>query len=203
MSSIRPLLPSPRRITASNLPISHSSGDGDNAEPVVEVIEESLEVEAILGGLLARSRVATIKKIPTSNDGAGYMPLDEVPGMGIVMPNGLNMYYLDVAPNSEGTMHRTTSCDYLVVLQGTLTLLTPAHDWTQEAGYGKPKETLCHPGEVVIQRGMMHALSNRTDEWIRLFAVVVASEPNKVPVEHRSSSPGQEEFKVLDDAWLA
>jgi len=34
----------------------------------------------------------------------GSIPLDDVPGMGIVMPNGLNMYYLDIAPNSEGVM---------------------------------------------------------------------------------------------------
>ena len=35
---------------------------------------------------------------------SGAIPLDEVPGMGIVLPGGLNMYYIDMAPNNDGTM---------------------------------------------------------------------------------------------------
>ncbi|KAI8627795.1 hypothetical protein F5Y19DRAFT_155047 [Xylariaceae sp. FL1651] len=202
MASSIPLLPHPRRITASNLPISVSSAPNSQVEPAVEVIVDTLELEPILGGSLVRSRVATNKTVPTSNDGSGNIPFDDVPGMGIVMPNGLNMYYLDIAPNSEGVMHRTTSTDYLVVLQGTLSLMTPQGAFDVETGYGEPKETLCRPGEVVVQRGMMHALSNRTDQWVRVFAVVAASAPNRVPIEG-DSSPAQQELRVLDDAWLA
>ncbi len=81
--------------------------------------------------------------------------------MGIVLPGGLNMYYIDLAPNTEGTMHRTTSTDYLVLLSGTLSLLTPSaqpyHVKDGKAAYGEPVETACHPGDVVAQRGMMHA----------------------------------------------
>ncbi|KAI0967800.1 hypothetical protein F4678DRAFT_465060 [Xylaria arbuscula] len=154
MASTAPLLQAPRRIIASNLALSTSDA---KAEPAVEVRDETLELEPILGGSLVRSRVATHKKVPTSNDGSGNIPLDDVPGFGIVLPNGLNMYYLDIAPNSEGVMHRTTSTDYLIVLQGTLSLLTPQHSFDQETGYGKPKETLGFPGDTVVQRGIMHA----------------------------------------------
>jgi hypothetical protein len=35
---------------------------------------------------------------------SGDLPLDEVPGIGIVMPGGLNAYYLDIAPNTEGAL---------------------------------------------------------------------------------------------------
>ncbi len=81
--------------------------------------------------------------------------------MGIVLPGGLNMYYIDLAPNTEGTMHRTTSTDYLVLISGTLSLLTPSaqpyHVKDGKATYGEPVETVCHPGDVVAQRGMMHA----------------------------------------------
>ncbi|TRX88959.1 hypothetical protein FHL15_010187 [Xylaria flabelliformis] len=195
MASTAPLLQAPRRITASNLPISAS--DASKAEPAVEVLDETLQLEPILGGSLVRARVATHKAIPASN-----IALDDVPGFGIVMPNGLNMYYLDIAPNSEGVMHRTTSADYLIVLQGTLSLLTPQTSFDTETGYGQPKETLCHPGEIVVQRGIMHALSNRTDQWVRVVAIVAASDPNRVPVESSRSS-AQQEHRVLDDAWLA
>ncbi|KAI0532464.1 hypothetical protein GGR58DRAFT_178680 [Xylaria digitata] len=202
MASMTPLLQGPRRIIASNLPLSASGGHNSKTEPAVKVLDETLTVEPILGGSLARSRVATHKKIPTSNDGSGNIALDDVPGFGIVMPNGLNMYYLDVAPNTEGVMHRTTSTDYLIVLQGTLTLLTPQYSFNVGTGYGTPRETLCHPGDTVIQRGIMHALSNRTDQWVRVIGVVVASDPNRVPVEGSLSSASQE-LRVLDDAWLA
>ena len=83
--------------------------------------------------------------------------------MGIVLPGGLNMYYIDLAPNTEGTMHRTTSTDYLVLLSGKLSLMTPAAEPYQvkdgKATYGSEDvvETVCHAGDVVAQRGMMHA----------------------------------------------
>ncbi|GAP90223.1 putative cupin domain-containing protein [Rosellinia necatrix] len=192
----------PRRITASNLPLSSSDAPHPKAEPAVEIFDDTLKLEPILGGSLVRARVATHKQIPTNNDGLGDLPLDDVPGFGIVMPNGLNMYYLDVAPNTEGTMHRTTSTDYLIVLQGTLSLLTPQTPFNTETGYAEPKETLCQVGDIVVQRGIMHALSNRTDQWVRVVAVVADSAPNRIPIEGSSSSAPHEQ-RVLDDAWLA
>ncbi|KAK4235643.1 hypothetical protein C8A03DRAFT_46247 [Achaetomium macrosporum] len=191
----------PRRIMASNLPLPSNIRSDEHAEPGVEVRVDTLKAEPLLDGTLMRAVVATSKQVPTSNDGHGELPLDKVPGMGIVLPGGLNMYYLDLAPNTEGTMHRTTSTDYLVVISGKLSLLTPAPEPYSvkdgKATYGEAVETVCHPGEVVVQRGMMHALSNRTNEWVRLLAVVLSSEPNKVPVD------GADTLKVLPDTWLA
>ncbi|KAF3761913.1 hypothetical protein M406DRAFT_358138 [Cryphonectria parasitica EP155] len=194
-------LPAPRRITASNLPLPSQHANDEHAEPGVEVRVDSLDCPPIPGfdGVLRRARVATNKQVPASNDGHGDIPLDDVPGFGIVLPGGLNMYYIDVAPNSEGTMHRTTSTDYLVVISGKLSLLTPEPKPFQikegKANYSEPIATECHPGDVVFQRGIVHALSNRTNEWVRLLAVVVSSETNKVPVESGS-------HKELADAWL-
>ncbi|KAI0602668.1 hypothetical protein F4775DRAFT_149434 [Biscogniauxia sp. FL1348] len=194
-------LPAPKRITASNLPLGRSGAAEPHTEPAVEVVVDTLEPEPILGGSLARARVASNNRVPTSNDGSGTIALDEVPGPGIVLPGGLNLYYLDLAPNTEGVMHRTTSTDYLVVLNGTLSLMTPSRPFGTKDGYGEPAETLCHTGETVLQRGIMHALSNRTDQWVRLLAVVVASEPNRVPVtEGHSLQRGN--FVMLADAWL-
>ncbi|KAI0913140.1 hypothetical protein F4823DRAFT_559404 [Ustulina deusta] len=200
--STAPLLQPPRRITASNLSFSTSNAHHAKAEPAVEVLDDTLNLEPILGGSLVRARIATHKKIPTSNDRSGNISLDDVPGFGIVMPNGLNMYYLDIRPNTEGVMHRTTSTDYLIVLQGTLSLLTPRDSFDAETGYGEPKETLCLPGDTVVQRGIMHALSNRTDRWVRVVGIVAASDPNRVAIESNASS-APHELRVLDDAWLA
>ncbi|KAI0162047.1 hypothetical protein GGR57DRAFT_309959 [Xylariaceae sp. FL1272] len=201
-SSAQPI-PAPQRIIASNLPISASTAADPKSEPGVEVIVHTLPLDPIPGlPELVRARVATNAAVPTSNDGHGNIPLDDVPGFGIVLPNGINMYYLDIAPHSEGTMHRTTSTDYLIVIQGVLSFMTPAGPFNIATGYGEAKETLAHPGATVVQRGIMHALSNRTDQWLRLLGVVVSSTPNCVPVEADPSS-AQQEPRVLDDAWLA
>ncbi|PSR80681.1 hypothetical protein BD289DRAFT_373628 [Coniella lustricola] len=192
----------PSRITASNLPLPSHHANDEHAEPGVEVRVDSLDCSPIPGfdGVLRRARVSTNKQIPTSNDGHGEIPLDDVPGVGIVLPGGLNMYYIDVAPNSEGTMHRTTSTDYLVVISGTLSLLTPEPKPFQvkdgKATYGEPVATECKPGDIVVQRGIIHALSNRTNEWVRLLAVVLSSEANKASIESADN------HKELADAWL-
>lgn len=77
--------------------------------------------------------------------------------MSIVLPGGLNLYYLDVAPRTEGTMHRTTSTDYLVVISGKLSLLAPSSEAYEvregKAVFGEAVETMCGPGDVVAQRG--------------------------------------------------
>ncbi|KAI1328655.1 hypothetical protein F5Y16DRAFT_146235 [Xylariaceae sp. FL0255] len=157
MSSFEHPIPAPRLITASSLPISAGNAANPKAEPAVELKVDTLPLIPIPGLPLVRAPIATSKTVPTSNDGFGNLPLDDVPGMGIVLPNGLNMYYLDIGPNSEGNLHRTTSTDYIVVLQGTLSLITPDGEFNLETGCKALKETLCHPGEVVYQRGIMHA----------------------------------------------
>ncbi|KAK6222803.1 hypothetical protein LQW54_000612 [Pestalotiopsis sp. IQ-011] len=194
-------LTAPRRITASNLDVpSHHNGD-ETAEPGVEVRVDTLEPQPLFDGSLVRAVVGTEKQVPTSNDGHGEIPLDEVPGIGIVLPGGVNMYYLDIAPNTVGTLHRTTSTDYLVVISGKLSLDTPEPKSFQikdgKATYGPPVETVANPGDVIYQRGPIHALSNRTDEWVRVLAVVLGSEQNKARVE------GAEQHKELNDQWLA
>ncbi|KAI1478309.1 hypothetical protein F4774DRAFT_411165 [Daldinia eschscholtzii] len=174
-------LSTPSRITASNLPLLEANSSKSHSEPGVEVLVDKLEPEPILGGALKRARVASSKKLPTSNDGHGNLELDPVPGLGIVLPGGLNMYYLDIAPNTEGVVHRTTSTDYLVVLSGTLSLITPPDSF-----------------DIVNGRG---TLSNRTNEWVRVIVMVVASETNRVPTVG-SGHGDQAKTITLNDEWL-
>ncbi|KAK8022020.1 hypothetical protein PG993_012787 [Apiospora rasikravindrae] len=185
-------LPAPRRIVASNLPIPADNAGDEGAEPGVEVQVDTLEAQPILGGTLVRYIVGTNKQVPTSNDGHGTLPIADVPGMGI--------HYIDVAPNTEGVMRRTTSADYLVVLQGTLSLMTPGEaPYAIQDGkpsYGEPVRTECHPGEVV--------LSNYTSSWVRLLGIVLDAKPNRVPIVDAGVAEGQfSSCKVLEDQWLA
>jgi len=57
-------------------------------------------------------------------------------------------------------MHRTQSVDYGVVLQGEIVLLLDDQDITLRAG------------DVVVQRGTIHAWTNRTDAITRMLFVL-------------------------------
>ncbi|KHN94906.1 cupin 2 [Metarhizium album ARSEF 1941] len=195
-------LPAPRRITASNLPLPSHHATDDHAEPGVEVKVDDLEVQSLFDGSFRRAVIGTSKQLPTKNDGHGELPLDDVPGAGIVMPGGLNTYYLDIAPGTEGALHRTTSTDYVIVISGKLSLITPKPDVYhikdgKATCAGDLVETVAHPGDVIYQRGPIHALSNRGNEWVRALCVVLGSQPNKVPVEEGGN------HKELQDHWLA
>ncbi|KFY29882.1 hypothetical protein V494_08400 [Pseudogymnoascus sp. VKM F-4513 (FW-928)] len=193
-------LPAPRRITTSNLPLPSQHANDSSIEPGVEVKVDNLKVDPLFDGSLRRAVIGTSTHFPIKNDGHGDLPLDEVPGIGIIMPGGLNAYYLDIAPNTDGALHRTTSTDFVIVITGKLSVVAPKPDAFQVKD-GKPTcdvvETVAGPGDVVYQRGAVHALSNRTDEWVRILAVVLASENNKVDVGESGT------HKELSDQWFA
>ena len=66
---------------------------------------------------------------------------------------------LDVFPLKDGgkrtVMHRTKTLDYVVVIEGELTLLL------------EDSEVTLKPGSVVVQRGTNHAWENRSDKIAR------------------------------------
>lgn len=120
--------PNPRRLLVSNQANGRAE---DQAEPGVEVLVDTLEPVAVMPQF-NRAPIATHTVVPTSNTesyvfhlisgkGEGHVTnhtlihviprsgrsqLDTVPGSGIVMPGGANIYYLDLAPHSESPMVR-------------------------------------------------------------------------------------------------
>lgn len=115
----------PRRLLVSN---QASTSAKDHAEPGVEVLVDTLEPVSVMPQF-NRAPVATHAAIPTSNADAYVSPattcevkpcstgilthrisgrpqLDTVPGSGIVLPGGANIYYLDLAPHSDSPMVR-------------------------------------------------------------------------------------------------
>ncbi|KAK1764256.1 hypothetical protein QBC33DRAFT_547610 [Phialemonium atrogriseum] len=188
-------LPTPRRIVISNA-TKDLAGHGSGNEPAVEVVTEAVEADEIFGGVMKRANIGTIT-IPATNDGPHTTVA--APGAGVVLPGGANLYFLDLAPGYTTPMHRTVSNDYLIVQTGSPVLITPASSFDAKDGrgsYTETVETVCHPGEVVIQRGAMHALSNRGDTWIRLFAIVFDAKTQKI--EGNDGKPAVS----LGELWL-
>jgi mannose-6-phosphate isomerase-like protein (cupin superfamily) len=72
----------------------------------------------------------------------------------IMPPGGHLLRVLDVYPLNEGgrrtVMHRTRTVDYVVVIEGELTLILDDGEVTLK------------PGDVVVQRGTDHAWENRS-----------------------------------------
>lgn len=81
--------------------------------------------------------------------------------------NGTVLRVVDFPPKTKGEMHRTWTLDYLVVLDGEVTL-------TLEEG---ATSTVARRGDVMVQQATLHGWDNDGDEWARLFCVLIKSQP--------------------------
>lgn len=85
---------------------------------------------------------------------------------GLVNAGGSVLRIVDMLPRSRSPMHRTISLDYGIVTQGQVYL---------ELDDGK--EVLMRQGDVVVQRGTIHAWVNRSDAPATIVFVLLAAEP--------------------------
>ncbi|TFK57125.1 hypothetical protein OE88DRAFT_1650721 [Heliocybe sulcata] len=96
-----------------------------------------------------------------------------VGGNGLVVPNGAGLRYTDLGPGAITPMHRTSSVDYNVLIQGELTLIMEDGSETH----------VKNPGDVVIQKGTNHAWCNPGKNWSRWVTVIIDAEPATVKGE--------------------
>ncbi len=78
----------------------------------------------------------------------------------IMPPSGHLLRLIDIYPASQGgqrtVMHRTKTLDYVVVIEGEIMLILDNSEVTLK------------PGDVVVQRGTMHAWENRSGKVARM-----------------------------------
>jgi mannose-6-phosphate isomerase-like protein (cupin superfamily) len=78
----------------------------------------------------------------------------------IMPPSGHLLRIIDIYPPSQGghrtVMHRTKTVDYVVVIEGEITLILD------------DSEVVLRQGEAVVQRGTNHAWENRSDAMARM-----------------------------------
>jgi len=98
-------------------------------------------------------------------------PIDNT-AMPSVIKNGTYMRYVQIPPDKSlgieaavgaphPLMHKTASLDYIIILSGTVYLITDT------------EETLLQAGDIVIQRATNHAWSNRSDEHCIQLAILI------------------------------
>ncbi|KAH8649371.1 hypothetical protein BX600DRAFT_554870 [Xylariales sp. PMI_506] len=193
-------LPAPYRIVTSNLTLPQNLDNVGNAEPAVQVLREEVPRVSELSGQAARRTVFTHETVPTSNFGLD-ITAREIPGGGISLPHGANIRYNELAPGGRVPMHRSGTTDYNIFLHGSVILITPDEAFDPALGRGALKETICNPGDVVMQRGTLHAQvpseyfhiwpswENRSTEWVRFIAVILGAEPTAVERSDGTSQP--------------
>jgi len=94
---------------------------------------------------------------PEGRDGPGF---DRAQAQALFEAVGLGDNAKHTIPGRHPLMHRTESVDYGVVLAGQITLLLDED------------EVALSPGDVVIQRGTIHAWANRSDAVCRMLFVL-------------------------------
>ena len=80
-------------------------------------------------------------------------------------PNGSRFVVIDYPPGNSGTMHRTETIDYVIVMTGEIDMVMDDSTVTLRAG------------DVMVQRGTNHAWFNRGTENARIAFVLVDAEP--------------------------
>jgi len=98
---------------------------------------------------------------------------------GLKSKNGSMMRVYDYSPGYAVPMHRTISMDYGICMKGSVIL-------TLDDG----KEVTMNEGDIVVQRGTVHAWRNASNtEWARLAFVVLDAIPamvNGQPLEQKA-----------------
>jgi hypothetical protein len=153
---------------------SHHESDTDGSN--VEIYDDTLPMRSVLDGDAHMTPLFASLNVP-STSAHHITPTGIKDAMAlapsVVTPNGVNGQVTDLAPNAMVGMHRTNSIDYNVILKGSVWLITPTGEGKEDS------RVLVKAGEVVVQRGTIHAWE-ATEEGARWCTVIVNAKPVEV-----------------------
>ena len=101
--------------------------------------------------------------IPADNSGAEDMAVPYA--MEHLHDGGSNFMLVTFPPHMGPYMHATDTLDYLVVLSGQIVMQLEA------------EEVVLHPGDLIVDRGVIHAWRNDTDQPATMVSVTVPALP--------------------------
>jgi quercetin dioxygenase-like cupin family protein len=102
--------------------------------------------------------------VPASNAGGADMA-DRAFDTRLLNDDGSKFVLVELKPGADPLMHATNSIDYLVVLRGQVLLKLEA------------QEVVLQPGDLIVDRGVLHGWSALGDEPALMAAVMVPAEP--------------------------
>ena len=128
---------------------------------------------------------------PDMNDSADlehYRKVSEGPQPPLTLPGGTVLRVCNFAPGSTTAMHRTTSLDYGIVLEGEVELVLDSGE-----------VRLLRSGDIAVQRGTMHAWRTQSkDKWSRMVFVLQDATPLEVNGKKLADDYGGIEFQLSD-----
>jgi quercetin dioxygenase-like cupin family protein len=153
-----------------NGPVRRVVTGHDSSGRAVIRSDDRLELKDIPTGDAAFCLLWTAPDLPVDNN-------DETDGRerdaGLTLRGGSVIRVADMHPGASSPMHRTNSIDYGIVLSGQLEL---------EMDDGV--RTLLGPGDIVVQRGTMHAWHNPSEtEECRIVWVLTEATPVRIAGE--------------------
>ena len=115
------------------------------------------------GGVAEFALAWTTDRSPADNDDPYDGAMRKV---GLACPGGTVLRFVDIPAGGRSPMHRTNSIDYGIVLSGELDL---------ELDGGTVKHISA--GDVVVQRGTMHAWVNNGPRTCRMAFILIDAAP--------------------------
>lgn len=105
-----------------------------------------------------------------TTEGSPADPNEEIDGArrqtGLTLAGGSVLRVVDHVPGSRSPMHRTRSVDYGILLEGRLDLELDSGEVVQ-----------LRPGNIVVQRGTIHAWVNNYDQVARMVFILLDAKP--------------------------
>lgn len=135
----------------------------DEAGKAVVVIDEQVEGKPVLGGEASFAVLWVTAVSPVDNDDATDRASTPI---SLVQPGGSVLRIVDIAPGVRSPLHRTSSLDYGIVLAGEV-------DLELDDGLRTPLAV----GDVVVQRGTLHAWINRGTSTARMAFILLDATP--------------------------
>ena len=131
------------------------------------VIHEDKVMETRVLGTEAEMVLAwTTDTFPSDNNDDVDGALREVKR---VSPGGSVLQFVTMHPHTASKHHRTRSLDYGIVLEGEVTLQLDGGE-----------ETVCRPGDVVIQRGTIHTWRNDGEVPTKVAFILLDATPVRI-----------------------
>lgn len=142
------------------------------------------------GGSARFAHLWTTDAAPYDNADERDLALQE-DGAKLSNSGGSVLRIVDIPPQSVSPFHRTTSLDYGIIAKGEAWLILDdgkeVHmkegdvcvSITSPLGAYRPTSLTTVSSEQV-QRGTIHGWNNKTDQWSRIYFILLAAEPLKI-----------------------
>lgn len=131
----------------------------DDAGRAVVIDDATFEPVPTPAGTSALTLLWTTSSSPVDNDDATDGRDRQV---GLTLPGGSVLRFVDMLPGTRAPMHRTDSLDYGIVISGSIELVL-------DDGASTPLS----PGDVIVQRGTIHSWYNPSADVTARVAFVL------------------------------